>query len=331
MGTELLSYLALGKESSKGTSVAATRRYGNNLAGSFTIDNMYNLHESRVTGRRNPVSYASTQGTLVTINYQNEASWDELQTVFQFPDGGTAVGVGTAVWTHSFGGTAAGSWVTYTAEFGDDVQEWEAEYCFATNGSLSADVGGTTMVGATLVGRQATKSTKTALNIASPYVIPTYLWQLKFASAQSGLSGASYQTGMLKSFNLQWQTGLTPGKYLDGTSYFTSGNETLPFMGTLDMTVVQNSTAVSTFYDNFAPSNGQATPYFFMLNATGPAIGASAYAANISVCAIPTAVTPNAQFIDGQSCMDVSLALAFDETWGNSMQTVVTNARTTFV
>src|SRR5689334_14963257 len=98
MGSQLLAYLQLGKESTKGTSVAATRRYGQGLDGAFTIDNMFNTHENRSTGRNNPISFATSMGTMVTINYQADAAWDELHTVFQFPDGGTATGVGTAVW-----------------------------------------------------------------------------------------------------------------------------------------------------------------------------------------------------------------------------------------
>jgi hypothetical protein len=138
MGTELLTYLQLGKESVKGTSVAATRRLAPSLDSAFSVDFMNNYGENRKVGRRNPVSDAVSMGTLVTINYQTGdegIDFNHIQTFTQFPDGGTAVGVGTAVWTHTYGGTAAGAFVTYTAEYGDDVQEYEAEYVFAPRGA----------------------------------------------------------------------------------------------------------------------------------------------------------------------------------------------------
>ena len=326
MGVQLLSYLQLGKETVKGTAVAATRRMDPGLDSAFQVDFMQNFHEGRAAGRRNPISYATSMGTMVTINYQTDAygiAYNQLHTFFQFPDGGTAVGVGTAVWTHNYGGTAAGSFVTYTAEYGDNVQEYEAEYVFAKDWTLSADVGGMTQLSATLVGRQSTKSTKTSLNSVDPVRIPSYLWQWKHAATQAGIGGASFESGQLKSFSLQMATGLTEGKFLDGQPYFTQALETLPANGQLHLVVNHDASAVSELYDKAAAG----TPTFFQLSAAGPTL----YAATVTGCWIPEKVQPLSGVIDGMTMLDVTGPIVYDDTWGKALQTVVTNSIITYM
>ncbi len=332
MGSQHLSYLQLGKETVKGTPVAATRRLAPSLDSAYQVDFMQNFHENRSTGRRNPINYATSMGTLVTINFQTGPegiAFNNLQTFWQAPDGGTAVGVGTAVWTHNLGGTAAGTYVTYTAEFGDDVQEYKAEYVFPKSWGISADVGGMTQLTSTLVGRQSTKGTKTAVTpIDNPIRIPSYLWQWKHASTEAGITGASFQTGQLKSFDVQVSSnGLTEAKYLDGTAYFTSGNETLPVAGQVHLQLVHNSDAVTEIYDKAAAG----TPTFALIGCTGPVIGASNYAASMEFCWIPEKVQVLSSFIDGQSIIDVTGPLAYDDTWGKTMQTIVTNTVITYI
>lgn len=332
MGSQLLSYLQLGKETTPGTRVAATRRLAPSLESNWTPDFMQNYHENRSVGRRNPISYASTMGTGLGLNFQTGsegACWDELQWAFQFPSGATATGSSAPyTWAHGWGGTAAGNYVTFTAEYGDEVQEYEAGYVFATNLGLSAEVGGMTQLSATLVAQGPVKSTKTgSLNVADAPRIPTYLWKMKYASAQSGLSGASYQTGMLKSFNGQWTTGLVAGKYLDGSANFTTAIETAAVAGTFDLLVSHSSAAVTEFYDNAASQ----TPIFVELTATGPTLGTANYYVDLQLCAIPGNPVPMDSFVDGQSMMRVPLTLAYDDTWGYSMVSAILNNRGTFI
>lgn len=326
MGTQLLTRFQMGKETTKGTAVAATRRYAPSMDSMFSVDFMNNYGENRMVGRRNPISDAVSMGTMVTINYQTGdegIAYNELQTFTQFPDGGTATGSGTATWAHSYGGTAAGTFVTYTMEYADNVQEYEAEYGFCTNWTVSADVGGMTQLAATLVGRQSTKSTVTSLDYSPSTRIPSYLWQWKYASAQSGLSGASSVAGQLKSFSLNVaQTGLTPGKYLDGAAYFTSANETLPFQATLDLVVVHTSATVSEIYDKAAAQ----TVSFIDLKA----LTSAQYSADFQMAVIyenPTLL----ESVDGETCIGVTARLVYDDTWGKSLLCTTINNRNTFI
>jgi hypothetical protein len=334
MGTQLLSYFNLGKEVTPGTSVAATRQLSPSMDSVFQVDFMQNFHENRTPGRRNPINYATSMGTLVNIAFQTDSAgiaFNNLQTFFQFPDGSTATGsAGTATWTHSGGGTAAGNFVTYTAEYGDNIQEYESEYVFAKEWGISADVGGMTQLTATMVGRQSTKSTATALNMPSPIRIPSFLWAWKHASTQAGIAGASFLTAQLKSFDLQVTTGITEAKYLSGVAYYDAASEKMPFGGQLHLVVSHVSGTITELYDNAVTG----TPTFFQLAATGPyitGVAGTQYSASITGCWIPEKVTPLGTTIDGETMIDVTGPLAYDDTWGKSLQTVVVNSVNTYM
>ena len=67
-GIRNLAYLQIGKETVKGTAVAASRRFAPALASTFQPDFMQNFHENRSTGRRNPITYATSMGTICPVN-----------------------------------------------------------------------------------------------------------------------------------------------------------------------------------------------------------------------------------------------------------------------
>lgn len=329
-GIRLLSHFQIGLETTKGTPVAATRMMYPDLSSTFQIDWMKTYHEGRRTGRRNPVTYATRQGERVAINYRTVddtgISFDELSFFLNAPDGATAAtSGGTAyLWdTFAWGGTASGTPRTYTVEYGDDVQNYEAEYCFPTRLGLSADTDGMTQLTADIVGRQSTKSTKTALTPVDPVLIPGYLWVPKFATAQSGLDGASTITNFLRNWSMDWSTGLVPHKYQDGLDYFGQVVESAPVEGTVKLVVDSNATAISRFYDK-----GEAgTVDFLNLTATGAAIGGdSPYKVDIDVALEYTSVSLLASDIDGVNTYEVNAKIVDDETWGQSLGIAVTNA-----
>jgi hypothetical protein len=329
-GARLLSYFQIGKETAKGTSVAATRRFHPSLDSAFKVDWMPTFHDSRTTGYRTPISYETQMGTMVNISFSTPddtgVAFDELPFFFHFPGGGTAGTGSTAVtWTLAAGGTSAGSALSYTIEYGDDVQEYEAEYCFPTTVSMSAAVGGLTQISAEFVGRQSTKSTKTSLSAVDPVRIPGYLWKPRFATAQSGLSGASDVSNFLKSWDAQWTTGLLPSKYMDGNAYFGQNQEKAPVRGTVHLVVASNSTAVSQFYDKGAAG----TVDFVQLKATGPTLGGSNYSAQLQFAVIYREVTPISGDDEGENLYDVQAEIVADSTWGQSIGgTVVCNLAT---
>lgn len=323
-GVRLLSHFQLGKETTPGTAVAATRRFSPDLTSAFTIDWMKTFHEGRSTGTRNPISYSTQQGTMVNITFRSVddagIAFDDLPYFLHFPSGGTAGTGSTAIsWTNAWGGTATGSAVSYTVEFGDDTQNFEAEYVQVQNLRFSAETSGLTQMEATMFGRQATKSAKTNLTIGNPVAIPGYLWKPRFASSQSGLSAASDITNFLVSWDADWTTGLVPRMYQDGLAYYGQTVEAAPVAGTLHMIVESNSTAITQFYDK----GSAGTIDFVQMKATGPTLGASNYSAQFQFAVEYETVTPLSGEQDGVNLYDITARLVYDSTWGKSIESVV--------
>lgn len=330
-GVRLLSHFQIGLETTKGTAAAAGRMMFPDLSSTFQVDWMKTYHEGRRTGRRNPVSYSTRQGEMVNINFRTVddtgIAFDELPFFLNAPSGATAATSGTAsyLWdTFAWGGTASGTPRTYTVEYGDDVQSYEAEYCFPTRLSLSADQDGMTQLTATMVGRQSTKSTKTDLSPENSVLIPGYLWVPKFATAQSGLDGASTITNFLRNFSIDWATGLVPHRYQDGLDYFGQVVESAPVEGTVRLVVDSNATAVTRFYDK----GESGARDFLNLTATGGTVGASgsAYKVDIDVALEYTDVQMLAGDVDGVNTYEITAKIVDDPTWGKSMAAEVVNA-----
>jgi len=329
-GIRLLSHFQIGLETTKGSAVAATRMLYPDLSSTFQVDWMKTYHEGRRTGRRNPVTYATRQGEMVSINFRtiddSGISFDELPFFLNAPSGATAAASGgtSYAWAEfSWGGTATGTPRTYTCEYGDDVQNYEAEYCFPTKLGLSADTDGMTQLTADIVGRQSTKSTKTSLTPTDPVYIPGYLWAPKFATAQSGLAGASVIPNFLRNWSMDWSTGLVAARYQDGNDYFGQVVESQAVEGSVKLVVDSNATAVSRFYDK----GESATVDFLNLTATGPAqADGTAYSVSVDVALEYTNVSLLASDIDGVNTYEITAKIVDDETWGKSLGIVVVNA-----
>lgn len=328
-GIRLLSHFQMGRETTLGTGVAATRMFYPDLSSTFSVDWMKTYHEGRRTLRRNPVTYATRQGEMVNINFRTVddagISFDELPFFLQWPNGATAATSGgtSYLWdTFAWGGTANGTVRGYTCEYGDDTQNYEAEYVVGTRLGLSADTDGMTQLTASMVGRQSTKSAKTALTPTDPVYIPGYLWSPRFATSQSGLSGASDIANFMRSWSLDWGTGIAVHNYQDGNDYFGQAVESAAVEGTLSMTVDSTSDAVSRFYDK-----GEAgTIDFVQLSATGADVGdGTAYNVTIQAAVEYT----NVQMLDGDNdgvnTYSVNAKLVDDETWGQTLGISVVN------
>ena len=333
-GKRLLAYLQLGKEVTAGTSVAATRRMETDLTSAFTVDWMKTYHEGRMTGYNNPVSFSTQQGTRVDIAYRTPSdtgiAFDLLPFFNIFPGGGTAgtssggAGGTTYTWSAAWGGTVGGSAVSYTFEFGDDTQEYEAEYCQAIRQRVSSEVGGLTQLEADFVGRQSTKSTRTSLlNSGALARIPGYLWTASFSTAASTLAAATAQVNFLLSWDADWQTGLVPRFYQDGNAYFGQTQQSAPHSGNLHMVVSSSSSAVSRFYDK-----GAAGTIDFVRLATGTAnapivAGGTPYQAIYEFAVDYTNVVPLGGEIDGENTYDVTARIVLDTTWGQAQGATV--------
>lgn len=328
-GVRPFTYLQIGKESVAGTAVAATRAWYPDGSGMINIDRMRTMHEDRMPGTRANISAATQQGVLVEIPYRSATntgvSFDELQVYgSQVIGGKTSSGAqADKTWgTYAPNQTSANSQETFTIEVGDDTQEYEVEYCNARAWRLSAARGGLTQGEIDWFGRQSSKSTKTSLTANNGVKIPGYLWKVRFATAQSGLAGASDVANFLRSFNLEYITGMEPQFYLDGLPYFGQTVESQNIGGTLRMVVDSNSQAVSQFYDKAAAD----TVDFIQLKATGPALGGSSYSCQIQMAVLYEDPQIISGEIDGVNTYEVVAHLAIDASWAQAFSMIVVNS-----
>jgi hypothetical protein len=334
-GTRSLSYLQLGKEVTKGTAVAATRLLSSDISGSFAVDWGYTFHEGRAVSTHAPISYGTRQFERVDIAFRTPddtgIAFNELPFFITQPAGSTAgAAAGTAnayAWTGSWGGTADGSAISYTIEFGDDVQEYEAEYCQMMRLRMGGGADNMTTLSADLFGRQATKSTKTALAGLDEVRIPAYLWVPKFATSGGGLAAATSYVNFLREWEADWTTGLMRHHYASGVDYFGQATESGRVEGTIRLVVDSNSTAITQFYDK-----GEAgTKDFLRLQATGGTItnSGTAYTAILEFGLFYENVTALGGEIDGQNTYEIEARIAYDSTWGKAAGATAVNTLAT--
>jgi hypothetical protein len=317
----------LGKETTSLTPVAATRMFHPDLSSAFSVDWGYTFHEGRQTGTRTNISYGTRQMERVDITYRTPddtgVAFDELPFALLGGGGTAATGSTAFVWSDAWGGTAAGTNATFTAEFGDDVQNFEAEGVRATRVRMSASQDGMTQLEMDLVGRQSTKSAKTAVTAVDPERIPGHLWVPSFATAASGLAAASAVPNFLREWEAEWMTGWEPHFYADGNDYFGQWVESGAVEGDVRLIVDSNATAVSQFYDK-----GEAgTVDFLRLIAEGSTLGGgTAYTSIREFALIYENVTPLGGEVEGVNTYEVEARVVYDATWGQSIGGTTYNA-----
>jgi hypothetical protein len=330
-GTQIFTYWQQGKESTAGTTVAATRqRYGQG-SGEVTFDDMLALHRGN-RGTRTQLAYATSKGVAVQLNFQSDSEigvgYDELPIVFSQLDGGNSAVGGAAdkTWTIAPSQTGANSQESYTIEVGDDIQEFEFGYCQMSDFTISAAKDGMTTIQENWFARQPVKSTKTALSANTHVNIPGFLWAPKFATAQSGLSGASETLNFLQDFSVQHQTGLTPRFYQDGLAYFGQSVEALEQTATVTLHVESTALAVSEFYDK---KRAQTVDFLQLSTASrGPSLGGSNYAATLQYALLWTDVKLIASVDQGVNIYEITGQSVIDPTWATNFSGIFVCALT---
>jgi hypothetical protein len=325
-GTQIFTYFQTGKESAAGTSVAATRQWYGQGTGEITIDD--NLAEHRGNrGTRTQLAHVTSTGVAVDIAYQADnqigVAYDELiYPMSQLKGGVTGVGgAADKTWTFAPSQTGANAQESFTIEVGDDIQEIEFEYSQMSDFTIAAsqDPSSVTQFSANWFARQPTKSTKTALAANLGVRIPGQLWKIRFASAQSGLTGASDVLNFLQDFSITHQTGLVRRFYQDGLLYFGQSVESMEQTATVTLHVEHTAQAYTEFYDK----KRAGTPDFLQLKALGPTLGGSNYSAQLQYGVIWTDVKPLTSESDGINLMEVTGKSFIDPTWATNFNAVI--------
>lgn len=242
MGLTAFRRIQLGKETAPGTAVPATAKLmGFNLKAPLADRQIVQPEEERGSLAGAFRSYTQSVGwTGATLS--GDATFEDILYLLAMAIKGGVVptGTGTAkTWAFEPSLTAANNPDTFTLEFGDDTQAYEAEYVLATSLEISGGVGQALKCSANLVGRQLTATTFTPA--LADRVVESAL------AAKTNLylddSGGMIGTTLVPSTLLDW-TWRLPEHFVtiahQGSLYFTAVREQ-KMKPTLEMTVEFNT------------------------------------------------------------------------------------------
>lgn len=326
-GTQFLTFCNIGKETTRGTPVAPTRMLFADGTGVLDINDGLTFHEGENSGVRTRIRRATATKEDVNLAIRiPDVSFDDLVIPFsQLKGGVTGTGAGAdKTWAFSPSMTAANNPEAFSLDVGDDIQNWRVQYGMATQFKLSSAIGQVTSLDMTMFGQRAIKTAKATPALNSGVKVYSGLWTVKFASAISGLTGASVNSNFLIDWDLEVNTGLTWRHYMDANNYGGQHVET-DISATLNMTVESTALAVSQFVDKARAQ----TLDFIRLKNTGPALGGSAYSCQIDLPVLYEVPQVISAEDSGVNLYKVTARLAYDPTSAASIAISLVNSLAT--
>jgi hypothetical protein len=323
-GTQTFTRISLVKETVKGTPVAPTRRFYGVVQGNFDLGQSWAFHEEENRGLRTRPSRTPTQlREAPTFKLQDidGIGFDDLVLPFSAGLRGGQVGAGAGAdktWTFAAQNTASNAYESMSADVGDDIQNWRLQYVQPTRWKISSELGGQTRFEADCFAQRAIKTAAATPAEVSPVKIAASLWTIKFATTAAGLTGASVQTNFLRTFGLEWMTGLKPRFYADGNNFFGQSQES-DLNGRLSLEVESTALAVSEFVDKYTAG----TQSFARLKATGPVLGGSFYSLQFDVPIFWDEPKPIASVDDQVNLYTVTGRVDYDPTSAKSLEAVL--------
>lgn len=137
---------------------------------------------------------------------------------------------------------------TFTIEYGDNVQAYEAEYLFTKQLVISGTPNEPCEVQWQTGGRQVAEASFTgALAATSPQYFPFNLAKFYVDTSYAGIGGTQ-KTGMLRAFTWTFDTMFTPRYAADGNFYFSALNEDKKAVS-LEITLYRDSTETEALKD----------------------------------------------------------------------------------
>lgn len=246
-GIKKLRKVQLGKETTAGTSVAATAIM--RVQGATIEDaSEYKFPEEDVgllvNTDRNYLPF-----TMAKIAWpDNPATFEQLPYIFEagikkVTTGVTDTGGSGKVYKYTFPTTAPNTIQTFTIEGGDNIQEEEVEFAFVQGFKLSGSPKEVINFSADWVGRQITLSTFTT-PLSIPTVEEILFQKTKLYIDNAGSIGSTLVSSTLLGFTLDIDTGLREVFTGDGNLYFDRTKNVGP-TGTLEVTFEHNASALA--------------------------------------------------------------------------------------
>lgn len=317
-GIDVFTRINLGKESTKGTPVARTRRFYGVAAGNFDIGDSWSFHEQENRSQRTRISaHTPTQlrgAPKLTLKDTQGVGYDDLVQPFSIGLRGGQTGSGAGAdktWTFTQQNTSSNAPEACSADVGDDTQNWILQYLMASGWELSTQFGELTHLSMDCFAQQAIKGAASAPAEVLPVMIPSDLWTIKFASTFAGLGAASVQTNFLRTWSFKYDSGFRPRFYMDGTLFLGQHVET-DISGVLSLEVESTALAVSEFVDKYRAG----TQDYVRLKVTGPALGGTNYSLQLDMPVYWDEPKPISSVDDGVNLYTIKGRQGYDGTNG---------------
>ena len=256
MGNSFFTSVLYGKELTRGTAVAATKRWPGQAPKVMSDTKktfVTEMLDVRAAERRSVVFQRLYRNNLTAA----QATFEQLPAVFGCGLKGvtpteTTPSQGDYLWTFAPSMTAANSPDSLTIELGDDAQFWESEYCMFDKISLSGSIdqeGGEASVSldAGFFGRQLTTTTKTpAIALPTGEFMNAKRARLYIDTSWAGVGGTEL-ANLLRSFQIEILTGVHPDSTGSANQYFNAHKEgVIGVMGTFTIEGGSNAAAILT-------------------------------------------------------------------------------------
>jgi hypothetical protein len=123
-GIQDFTYLNFGKETTRGTPVAPTRKWIGESTGVLDVDPSLNFHTGENRGRRSVIARATQQSEDATLKIRAEPTFDDMVWPLTQLKGGLTGTGGAAdkTWAAAPSMTAANSPEAFSVDVGDDVR-----------------------------------------------------------------------------------------------------------------------------------------------------------------------------------------------------------------
>ena len=329
--------LQIGKETVRGTLVAATRR----MTGGATVRRTMaqEMFEDEMYG----VLARTARAPVITANgfeleYTAPLSFEELLLPLLSGMKGAVTPTGAGAdktWTFTPGVAADPVPDTFTVEWVEsdftNDQEWEAGYAFTTGWGVKVGVTGLAELSVSMAARKAVSSTKTA-SVALPALnyAPALTWKVYVDDAWAGL-GTTPVTGQVYGADWKFDTGIKPQTYLDGRaavdfSQYEFGSRSAE----LSLEAVVSPTAGIVI----AEQAKKDTPAlrFVRLELSGAALGGGTYKIQIdgAYYHAEDSLSERGADRDGNMITGMHLLSAYDPTGAQDVRVLVVNALTAY-
>ena len=245
-GLKTLSKLQLAVEVTAGTPVTTAT---SKLTGMYKIEQQEmrtKIRPEELRGSMAKFFRTITVGKIVNLNLEGTATFEDLgyflgmafkKGVTGSTDGGTP-----PAYTYAYTPTLTDQDVpeTYTIQYGDNLQAYYSEYCFAKSLTLDVQIDSLTKLTAALVGRSRTTQAFTGAlsdRTTEDMIANNFIVYLDDASGGT-IGTTAFSTGVV---GLTWtMSNFMPDKTIDGTLVFTSTVEQ-PLAAEVTMTAELNT------------------------------------------------------------------------------------------